>query len=201
MKNRMRDVGCGIQWRTRRAGCFPEPRILHPESSKGFTLVELIVVIIVIVVLAGSLLTRIPYYQEQAEKTAMRQVEGALQSALTLRYGTLLARNAAGEKEISQLAADNPMNWLQKSIPNYRGEFYDPTPSAIAPGNWMFDLKSHDLIYVIDHGEYFTTGKDGRKWIRFHVKLGFEPALGRAQSGKELTATLFEPVEPYHWPD
>jgi hypothetical protein len=64
----------------------------------------------------------------------------------------------------------------------------------------MFDLKSHDLIYVLDRSEYFTPGKDGRKWIRFHVKLGYEAPLGGAVSGKkELTSTLFEPTEPYRW--
>lgn len=174
---------------------------LHHESSKGFTLIELIVVIIVIVVLAGIFLARVPFYQEQAEKASMQQVEGALQSALTMRFGTLMARGAINEKERSLLVTDNPLTWLQNSIPNYRGEYFDPTPSTIAPGNWMFDLKSRDLIYVVDHGEYFTAGKDGNKWIRFHVKLGYDPILGRPEAGKELTTVLFEPTEPYHWLD
>ncbi len=111
------------------------------------------------VVLAGTFLIRVPYYQEQAEKAAMQQVEGALQSALVLRYGALMARGAATEKELSILATDNPMTWLQQKPRNYAGEYYDPTPGAVAPGNWMFDLKSRDLIYVVDHGDYFTPGQ------------------------------------------
>ena len=171
------------------------------KAQRGFTLIELIVVIIVIMVLAGIFITRISYYQEQAEKAAMQQVAGALQSALTLRYGTLMVRGALNEKELSLLATDNPMSWLQKVPPNYRGEYYDPTARTIAPGNWMFDLRSRDLIYVVDHGEYFTAGKDGKKWIRFHARLAQEPALGRPGSGKELTAALYEPTEPYRWLD
>ncbi|MDO8312737.1 MAG: prepilin-type N-terminal cleavage/methylation domain-containing protein [Sideroxyarcus sp.] len=175
---------------------------LSPRHSvKGFTLIELIVVIIIIVVLAGLFLVRIPIYQEQAEKAAMQQVEGALQSALVLRYGALMTRGAANEKELSILATDNPITWLQKMPPNYKGEYYDPSPRAVAPGSWMFDLKSRDLIYVVDHGDYFTPGRDGKKWIRFHVHLDYEPALGRPESGKELVTTLFEPTEPYRWFD
>lgn len=175
--------------------------ILAPQSSKGFTLIELIVVIIIIVLLAGIFLTRVPLYQEQAEKAAMQQVEGALQSALVLRFGTLHARGAASEKELSILATDNPIKWLQKVPPNYKGEYYDPSPRSVAPGNWMFDLKSRELIYVVDHVEYFKAGKDGNKWIRFRVHLGYEPALGRPESGKEVVTSLFESTEPYHWLD
>lgn len=168
------------------------------HSVKGFTLIELIIVITIIVVLAGLFLVRVPYYQEQAEKTAMEQVVGAVQSALVMRYGTLAARSAANEKELNALATDNPMTWLQQKPRNYMGEYFDPTPGAVAPGNWMFDLKSRNLIYVVDHGNYFTPGKDGKKWIRFHVHLQYDPRLGGG-AGQELASTLFEPVEPYRW--
>ncbi len=171
------------------------------KAQRGFTLFELIIVVIIVSVLAGTFLNRIFYYQEQAEKAAMQQVVAAVQSALVMRYGALLVRGAASEKELGMLANDNPMNWLQQKPHNYAGEYYDPTPKAVAPGNWMFDLKSRDLIYVVDHGEYFTPGKDGRKWIRFHVKLGYDPALGRPETGKELASVLLEPAGTYHWLD
>ena len=168
---------------------------------RGFTLIELIVVVIIIVVLAGLFLMRVPLIQERAEKAAMQQVEGALQSALVLRYSALMTRGSAGEKELSILATDNPITWLQKMPPNYMGEYYDPSPRSVAPGNWMFDLKSRELIYIPNQSDNFTPGPDGNKWIRFHVKLGYEPMLGKPESGKELTTTLFEPVAPYHWLD
>jgi prepilin-type N-terminal cleavage/methylation domain-containing protein len=170
------------------------------KTQRGFTLLELIVVISIVAILAGSLLSRIPYYQEQAEKNVMEQMTGAMQSALVMRYGTLMARGAGTGKGLSALAIDNPMSWLQQKPNNYAGEFFDPTPQTAGPGHWMFDLKSHDLIYVLDRSEYFTPGKDGQKWIRFHVKLEYESPLGGvAGSKKELASVLFEPAEPYRW--
>lgn len=179
----------------------PKSQIPNPKSSEGFTLIEFIVVIIIIVLLAGLFMIRIPLYQEQAEKAAMQQVESALQSALALRYGALMTRGAGSQRELGILATDNPMTWLQKLPPNYQGEYYDTSPNTVAPGNWMFDLKSRELIYVLNQADNFTPGSDGYKWIRFRVKLGYEPALGRPESGKELVSTLFEPVEPYRWLD
>ena len=212
MNIRIQDSGFGIQGRAARS---PRPlageglggkvtsvsRIQNRESCKGFTLIEFIVVIIIIVVLAGLFLTRIPLYQEQAEKAAMQQVEGALQSALVLRYGALQTRAAATEQNLSILATDNPMTWLQKLPPNYKGEYYDPSPRTVAPGSWMFDLKSRELIYVLNQSDNFTPGRDGSKWIRFRVHLGYELMLGRPEAGKELVTTLLEPTEPYHWLD
>jgi prepilin-type N-terminal cleavage/methylation domain-containing protein len=177
-------------------------RTAHPlrvSHSKGFTLLELVIVIAIIVTLMGLFMNRFMYYQEQAEKTAMQQVAGAIQSALVMQYGQILTRGKPSD--VAALAHDNPMNVLQKKPRNYAGEFYDPTPQAVAPGSWMFDLKTRDLIYVVGEGNYFRPGKDGRKWIRFHVALSYTKSLlpSLHDEPAELTGLLFEPVEPYTW--
>lgn len=169
------------------------------KRIRGFTLIELIVVIIIIVVMMGLFLNRALFYQEQAEKTAMEDVVGTIQSALTLQYGQLATRGRPSD--LDALVQDNPMNWLQKKPRNYSGEFYDPTPLAVESGNWVFDLKSRDLVYVIRNANYFKPGKDGQKWIRFHVRVNREasrlPSLQDAPP--ELTGIQFGPVEPYSW--
>jgi len=178
-----------------------KPCTLHlvPFTSKGFTLIELIIVVTIIVVLMGFFFNRVLFYQEQAEKTAMENVVGTIQSALTMQYGQILTRGKPSD--VPALAQDNPMNLLQKTPRNYSGEFYDPTPLAVAPGNWMFDLKTRDLVYVVSNGTHFKPGRDGKKWIRFHVAVNYQASrLPSLQSEPpKLTGLLFEPVEPYSW--
>lgn len=156
-------------------------------------------VIIIVVVMMGLFLNRVLFYQERAEKTAMVAVVGAIQTALTLQYGQVLTRGNASD--VQALVQDNPMNWLQKKPANYAGEFYEPTPLAAGPGNWVFDLKTHDLIYVVRNGEYFKPGREGKKWIRFHVAANREASRLPSQrdAPPDLTGILFEPVEPYSW--
>lgn len=176
----------------------PESRIPYPRSSRGFTLIELIVVITIIVFLAGVLLNRIWFYQEQAEKAAMEQTAGAVQSALIMQYGHLLTRGQ--ESEVKNLVTENPMRWLMQKPPNYSGEYYAMQPETIAAGNWAFDLKSRELIYVPYRTEYFVPGKDGLKWVRYRVRLEYEPLPGSKDKGaQELTSVMFEPVERYQW--
>lgn len=167
--------------------------------QRGFTLIELIVVIIILSVLMGTFLNRIYYYQERAEKTAMEGVAAAVQSALTMQYGRILIHGKPAD--VPALAQGNPMAWLQKKPPNYAGEFYDPMPQSVAAGSWIFDLKTHDLIYVLNNASYFTPGKDGKKWVRFHVAINHEapPTASSQGAPLELTGALFEPVEPYVW--
>lgn len=169
------------------------------NKQRGFTLIELIIVIIIIVTLMGLFLNRALFYMEQAEKVAMEGVAGTIQSALTMQYGQILTRGKPSD--VAVLTQDNPMNWLQKKPRNYAGEFYDPTPLAVESGNWVFDLKTRDLIYVVRNANYFKPGKDGKSWIRFHVATHYEPSrLPSLQNAPpELTGALFEPVEPYSW--
>ncbi len=189
------DTGIKVQ------GSKSKPCTLHlaPCTSKGFTLIELIVVITLIVVLMGFFFKSALFYQEQAEKTAMENVVGVLQSELTMQYGQLLTRGKPSD--VPALAQDNPMNWLQKLPQNYSGEFYDPTPLAVAPGHWMFDLKTRELVYVLSIATHFKPGRDGKEWIRFHISQTYEasrlPSLHAAPP--DLTGLLFVPVEPYSW--
>ena len=167
----------------------------HGNSQGGFTLLELVVVIAIVVFLATTFLNRVWFYQEQAEKAAMVEVAGVIQNELLMKYGHLLIRNEIAG--VAALATENPMGWLAKVPRNYAGEFYDPLPVALPSGNWAFDLKSHELIYVPERTDYFVPGTDGQKWIRYRVKLLYDPVSGGG--GKALVGVLFEPVEPYRW--
>lgn len=201
MKNRTEERGLGAEGEgcdMPRAAGLTQLSVLSPQSSKGFTLIELIVVIAIIVILTGALLTRIWLYQEQAEKAAMEQVAGALQSAMVLQFGRLLVHGR--EAEAKNLLTENPTRWLMRAPLNYAGEFDGIKPAAIEPGNWAFDLQTRELVYVPDRSDYFVPGKDGLKWVRYRARLEYEPALDAAKKGpEEISGVLFEPVERYQW--
>ncbi len=92
------------------------------------------------------------------------------------------------------------MGWLAKKPANYGGEFFDPAPQAVAPGSWMFDLKSRDLIYVPDRTEYFIPGRDGIKWVRYHTRLLYErPPREGGNGNRIVVGVVLEPVESYRW--
>ncbi len=169
-------------------------------SQSGFTLFELIVVIVIISVLAATLLNRVLYYQEQAERTAMVEVAAAIQTALVLQYGQLMIHHR--EAEIPALAVENPMNWLLKRPANYAGEFFAPTPTSVRSGNWVFDLKSRELIYIPSSTSHVAPGNDGYKWIRYRVSLRYDldhNPTSKPLDTKEFVGALFDQVEPNLW--
>jgi general secretion pathway protein G len=169
------------------------------KQEQGFSLIELVIVIAIVSVLMSLFLDRVWYYQELAEKTAMEQDVDAFQSALTMQHGKSYMNN--NQQAIDMLATQNPVKWLQKLPKNYAGEFYDPSPLAVARGSWVFDLKAHELIYVLDRTDHFVPGKDGKQWIRFHVRIEYDPVVhgGTATGAQELAGTVFEPKEKVSW--
>ncbi len=179
--------------------CFQTVNRKRAASESGFTLMELVVVIIIVVVLMGVALDRFRFYQELAEKVAMEEVVRALDSALILQYGKIMTRGKASD--VATLVQDNPMNWLQKRPRNYAGEFFNSSPQSVESGNWLFDLKSRELIYVMRNHEHFRPGSDGNQWIRFHVATRYEPSRlpSLREAPPELTGALLEPVVPYAW--
>jgi general secretion pathway protein G len=166
-------------------------------KQAGFTLIELLIVVSIVAFLASLLFSRVLFYQEMAEKAAMQQVVGALQSALVLQMGHRMAAGTGAE--LNNLVYENPMDWLAQKPGNYAGEFNTVNPALIEPGNWVFDKGRHELIYILDHVEYFVPAKNGVKWIRYHTRLVFETSNKNSKIQNELAGVMFAPVEPYQW--
>ncbi|MBI5752727.1 MAG: type II secretion system protein [Hydrogenophilales bacterium] len=165
----------------------------------GFTLIEFLVVIIIISTLGAVLLDRMLFYQEAAEKAAMEQMAGTLRSALHLQIADKLIKGKT--QAILGLVEDNPMDWLAEQPGNYVGERFAPEVGEVAKGNWYFDLKDRQLVYVISRGGHFAPNKQGRKEVRYAVRL----VHARAQAGRddadkqEINGVILALAEPYHW--
>ena len=176
------------------------PRVRRRPAGRqtGFTLFELIVVVCVVAIMAGILLNRLRVYEEAAEKAAMQQTAAAIKSALQMRVAAYMI--SARDKEIENLRNENPVSWLQEKPAEYAGEFYADAYARVRPGSWYFDLARRELIYVIDLGANFKPGPDGRKWVRYRVRIEYENVPERgAVPRKVLSAVSFAPVQPYAW--
>ena len=170
------------------------------KSSSGFTLLELLIVILVVGVLGGVLLGRVWFYQEQAEKGAMEQMAGTLRSALHLQIADRLLN---GQRNLTELTDDNPMDWLMQPPANYLGERFGAEPGSVAGGSWYFDLRDKTLVYVVTQAAHFSANPTGRKQVRYQMR----PILSRknAQVGldavdkQNIEGVILVLVEPYQW--
>lgn len=86
---------------------------------KGFSLFELVVVLTIIGVLIAIAIDKLPAWQEQAERAAMQNVVGSLNSALGIKLASyLLGNDLAG---VRALQGSNPMDQLVRARQLRRG--------------------------------------------------------------------------------
>jgi len=171
------------------------------KRANGFTLFEFVVVIIIISTLGAVLLDRMLFYQEATEKAAMEQLVGTLRSALRFQIADKLIKGKA--QTIPGLAEDNPMHWLAEQPVNYVGERFAPNAGEVPKGNWYFDLKDRQLVYVVSRGGHFIPNKRGLKEVRYAVRLAYAQKEAQADlkiaDTQEVNGVFLALVEPYTW--
>ena len=151
-----------LDWRRGKCNTyFPRKKL------RAFTLIEFAVVAAILGVLGGVLLSRIVFYQEQAELAAVQRTLATLRSALTFKVAHLNMSNRRAE--LPSLAGDNPMNWLAEPPANYLGEFSDLKSREIPNGNWFFDKFEEKLIYSLNNGKKIESRQP--HLLKFKVKL------------------------------
>lgn len=159
------------------------------SRGRGFSLIEFAVAFALIAILAGTLLERLVYYQERAEKAAMEQVAMDLRSSVNLRVAELVLNNRFAD--VDELALENPFELLVQKPQNYLGVLDSPPPDRVTPRSWYFDKKSKEVVYSIDLGRYFSPDVSGKMQIAWHVVV--VPGDKRPQWAR------FELVKPYRW--
>ena len=127
------------------------------------------VALLLISVLVGVFLERALYYRGLAEKSAMEQVALDLRSSVNLRVAELILENRFAD--LIPLAAQNPMDLLERKPQNYLGILNGAGVQEIVPGNWYFDNTSKEVVYYVDSGRYFAPDEQGRMRAAWRVKL------------------------------
>jgi prepilin-type N-terminal cleavage/methylation domain-containing protein len=170
------------------------------ERPGGFTLFEFAVVVVIVGVLAIVLLERLLVYQEYAEKTAMEMTVRNVRTGLRYQIADLM--NQDRMREVDRLLNENPVTWLETPPPNYLGQFRNPAPDQIAPGNWYFDTAKRELVYLPNRKRFFKPGGTGRDEIRFRVTAvrGSQKLIkGSEPSVQGLTLNLLNSYQ-WDWP-
>ena len=164
--------------------------------SRGFTLMELVVVVCVVALLFAVALDRLMRFQELGERTAMEQNIAAINVALTMKFAALVAagRGPAIEKELGA----NPVDLLARPPENYLGALYAPPPEQLPPRSWYFDRESGELVYVPGRTRYLTEPADAANGLRFKVAL-IDPSPRQDDGVTEIRQALIRPKQSYRW--
>jgi len=171
--------------------------------QQGFSLFELMVVAVIVGLLATALLSRIVFYQEQAEKTAMEQTLGTMRSALHLQISDLLVHGNMAD--INRLVDQDPMSWLAEKPSNFAGEFYTPQPGIIGAGNWYFEMRTKNLIYLANNTEHLHTAPGESNRLRFKLKLVYNASDASASENgthsnpNVVAGVILVPAISYRW--
>jgi general secretion pathway protein G len=156
------------------------------RHASGFTLYEFAVAAGVLAALVGILLLRTLFYQDEAEKAAVRQVVASLRIALTLRANEVDTKE--GKRGLTRLLEENPLDWLAQKPRNYLGEYYSPELKEIPSGNWVFDRRDKCLIYLLSDHKSFSLGASNL--LKFKVEFAQLPFVnGKSKNGPAEVAS------------
>lgn len=172
------------------------------RSAPGFSLLELVVVIAIISVLLVFAITGLWALQAEAERVAMEQVIGSIQSAIGIEVAQyMVTGNTEG---IRALEGSNPMDRLAEVPKNYLGTLSDLSPANMTGGAWYFDLRNRTLVYRVRNTDHFRGGSGVPAQVRFIMQLEYEgrnPNGVSAKNRSDVSGARLVPLEPYSWVD
>jgi prepilin-type N-terminal cleavage/methylation domain-containing protein len=169
------------------------------RRQQGFSLIELVVVIIIISGLLYFALDRLLKLEVTAERAALTQVIGNINSALGMVISEHIAKdNIPG---LRRYIDSNPMDLLAQTPPSYQGSF-DGKPPQLPKGTiWYFDQRSHALVYVTGNPEYLRSEGPEKSVINLKIFPVYDDnnGNGRFDTGDTLVGLKLAATAPYHW--
>jgi prepilin-type N-terminal cleavage/methylation domain-containing protein len=154
-----------------------------PKNCCGFSLLECAVATSVFALLVAIFSGRALFYHSEAERVVSEQLLGTLRTALQVRAAQLVT--SEGERGLERLADQNPMSLLSEKPDNYLGEFYRPDLRKLPHGNWFFDRRDRNLVYLPTGYKSFSL--ETSRFLRFKVKLILLPDADQARGLSKRT--------------
>jgi prepilin-type N-terminal cleavage/methylation domain-containing protein len=172
------------------------------RHSRGFSLIELMVVVIAVGILTGVALDRVLPLIGRAQRAAFLEVQRELQSSLLLAAAEHITRGETAA--LPKLAAANPMGLLLQPPANYLGAVKAPNEAEIPRASWYFDEQTARLAYRLGRYTRFAARGGPLDRIELRVALVYEDrdADGVFDAhGDRFDGLRLEPVHAYDWPD
>jgi len=168
------------------------------KVSKGFTLVELVVVISIMAVMATAALDRLFWYQGQAEKTAMEYTATMIKSGLWMKAASLMmSEHTSG---IPTLTEQNPIDLLAQKPENYLGEMRNVKIEMLESGNWLYDASTHQIVYIVKHRRYFKPEVTEDYRVRYGMKVLYgEMDIASGNKVLYIAGVTLVPLSKYTW--
>ena len=167
-------------------------------KTRGFTLIELIVVVAVVGILATIALDRLIWYQGQAEKANMEYTASMIKSGLRMSAASLMM--AERSEEIANLAKRNPIDLLAQKPENYLGALDGTNLAVLQRGKWFYDTSRQQVIYVIDQRYNFRPAVTDDFTVRYGVKVVYgEMELTQSNRLGYIAGITLAPLSNYAW--
>ncbi|MGD8925552.1 MAG: prepilin-type N-terminal cleavage/methylation domain-containing protein [Thioalkalispiraceae bacterium] len=168
------------------------------HRQQGFSMLELVIVIIIISVLLAIAISKLMKLQVQAERSAMENVIGTLQSAIALTISEHIAKDRIGE--LRKYISTNPMDLLSTQPQNYKGSFAE-RPANLESASWWYNTKTHTLYYQVSNREYFSTTGTDKGVTKFKILAVYDDinSNGRFDRSDTLKGLRLSPLAQYHW--
>lgn len=172
------------------------PAFLQDRRGRDYSLLELAVAGAILFGVLAVFLDQMRYYQEQAERSAVRSTIARMQSALALRASAELLRGAP--ERIEALGRENPVDWLAVPPANYAGAYYGEPPERLSGGGWYFDRASGALVYQVWRTGHIEVADREKPDIRFRVAVEY---ARDGQGPRELKRLEIAPLTDVRWFD
>ena len=165
-------------------------------GQPGFSLVEFAAATAIVGIICVVLLQRMLYLQEYAEMMAMDLTVANMRTGLRYKTGDLLMSDRVSE--ISTLADENPVSWLQNHPDNYLGEF-DLKPETDLRGKWYFDRTRRELVYTTNNRRHFLPVSDRDYALRWHAVSTRAKEEGSSPGRSNVQWVALVPIAGGRW--